>query len=201
MASPNQFWRRIQVSKPYQSAVHKTLWFYESYLLPREKVCENGLTPYGKPPRQPLFELKKQEFTDRKRMLNPYQKEMMVSEGNSKVKHLESLGTAYVNAQTLGSFTMTYNRHEGLYGFRTQDFPASYSASASSLEYALDPDYSVKLVAAERINLKKWLLVGLLFIWAVNRRVTNVATYDRMKRSEQRAMQNTEADEVASKYA
>lgn len=176
------------MSKPYQTAVLKTLKFYEHYMLPRETVCEDGLTPYGKPPRQGLLELKKQEFTDRKRLLNPYQKELMEAEGNSRVKHLEGLGSAFVNAHTMTSFTHTYNRHQGLYEFRSQDFPASYSGVASPLEYARDPDYSVKLATIERINLKKWMVIGLVVVWAVRRRVANVAAYDRMKRSEQRAM-------------
>jgi hypothetical protein len=64
----------ISRSKPYQYMLQKTLHLYEHYVLPREIIHPNGLTHFNKKKRTSLLQLKRQEFKDRKRMLNPYQK-------------------------------------------------------------------------------------------------------------------------------
>jgi hypothetical protein len=51
----------------------------------------------------------------------------------------------------------------------------------------------------KRVNLKKFLLVlGISFLWVRNR-VQKVEEFDQIKRTEQRAMQNTEVEDLHNK--
>ena len=56
---------------------------------------------------------------------------------------------------------LTYDRHIDAYGFRVRDFPESYSAYDSALEYTKDPD-KLKKFHLSRMNLKLILLAGFL---------------------------------------
>ena len=103
-----------------------------------------------------------------------------------------------VSVQTMYSFNITYDRHKGRYGFRTSDFPDKYTVHDSTLNLAYDPDWQLKL-QIKRVKLKKFLfLFGVAFIWLRNR-IVKVEEFDRIKRTEQRAMQNTEVEELQNK--
>ena len=52
----------------YNKSIYYTIHFYENYILPRD-MNKN---------RKSLTQLKQQEFIDRKRLLNPYQKELLI---------------------------------------------------------------------------------------------------------------------------
>ena len=54
--------------RAHQAVVLRFLYLYENYLLPR----------YANKHRPSLLQLKRQEFEDRKRLLNPYQKELVL---------------------------------------------------------------------------------------------------------------------------
>ena len=95
---------------------------------------------------------------------------------------------------------MTYDRHKGMYGDRVRDFPAQYEASASVMEYKNDP-YARDKFKIQRVNLKAYLALAILLFTAIKWREFKVSEYDRLKRHEQRAMQNKEADEVFQKRA
>ena len=69
----------FQKSEYYKLAVDKTLGIYEKYVLPENRK------------RKSLLELKTEEFNDRKRLLNPYQKEMLLLEKSNKTEILENL--------------------------------------------------------------------------------------------------------------
>lgn len=82
-----------------------------------------------------------------------------------KSEQLQEL-SKIANIQSMQTFTLTYNRHEGRYGYRENNFPESYHNRECALEYAKDPDYTVKF-EVERINLKllmfSALVAGFLF--------------------------------------
>jgi hypothetical protein len=50
-----------------------------------------------------------------------------------------------VKIENMKTFTVTYDRHHGKYGFKNSDFPDAYPFGTSTMEYARDPDWSVKL--------------------------------------------------------
>ena len=177
----------VLYKKAYSSAINKTLWVYENYFLPRE-LNKNRVS---------LVDLKKQEFNDRKKMLNPYQKEIISHDKTDQIKHLESLGNK-VSLHTMKNFSVTYNRHKGKYDYRSTNFPDSIVWWQSPLDYSKDPDWTNKLVI-QRINFKKLIVFSLLFVCMIKRRLYNVQEFDRAKRREQRAMQNEEVDEVHGK--
>jgi len=68
------------------------------------------------------------------------------------------------------TFPITYDRHKDRYGYRTKDFPAKYALHESTLNFAYDPDWFVKL-DLKRVKLKKFLFfLGIAFLW-LHRRV------------------------------
>ena len=87
------------------------------------------------------------------------------------------------------TFRLTYDRHVGLYNERVRDFPEGYRNSDSAYSWKNDPDWSVKL-KPQRLRARWWLLGGVVLYLLIQRRVKNVERYDRLKRKEQRAMQN-----------
>lgn len=110
---------------------------------------------------------------------------------------LESLAkkTAFNN---LEYFDCTYDRHKDLYGFRYENFAKSYDPDETPLNYAQDPDWSVKY-HNKRINLKKYFVMLVIFmIWA-KYKMKQVEKFDHLKRKEQRAMLNKEVDEFKDK--
>ena len=172
----------MQNSKIYQRAVGKTLHFYETYMLPQ------GIK------RKSLLELKRQEFDDRKRLLNPYQKELMTREKPDKVKALEKKA----DIETMKTFELSYDRHANMYGYRQRNFPESYPWNTSEMEFRQDPDWSVKIQPL-RYPFKRVFFLGLVALFIGKRRIQNVAEFDRKKRFEQRNMQNKELDEYLNK--
>jgi len=112
--------------------VQKTIHLYESYILP----------PHSK--RVSLLDIKKQEFRERKKLLNPILKEQLLDSSTEEEKiRLEALAkkTSFNN---LEYFDISYDRHKDLYGFKYENFPKSYHPEETPLNYAHDPDWSVK---------------------------------------------------------
>jgi hypothetical protein len=87
-----------------------------------------------------------------------------------------------------------------MYGDRVRDFPAQYEATASVMDYKNDP-YARDKFKIQRLNLKIYISFAIFTYTAIKWRESRVSEYDRLKRYEQRAMQNKEADEVFQKKA
>ena len=68
------------------------------------------------------------------------------------------------------------------------------------MNYAKDPD-GLKKFRLRRVNFKLLLFGGLFFYWLVQWKCRQVEKFDRLKRKEQRAMQNQEAADVYNKKA
>ena len=102
------------------------------------------------------------------------------------------------NLASMKTFTLTYDRHKGMYGQRLRNFPEEYPHGTSVLEFIGDPDWTVKL-ALRRFPVRKYLLGALILYLLFKQRLHSVAQFDAMKRQEQRAMQNKEVDEVFNK--
>jgi hypothetical protein len=103
-----------------------------------------------------------------------------------------------INFKNAQNFPLTYDRHKSLYGPREKDFPDKVYMHTAIDDIKNDPDWSVK-VAPQLFNVKGlilWVSAILTFVYLRERRVNE---YDRLKRIEQRAMQNKEADEVYNK--
>ena len=83
----------------------------------------------------------------------------------------------------MNSFQLTYDRHQGKYGKRTQNFPKEYSHYDASFDYANDPDWSVK-IGTKRANLKMWIFYGAVIFWLGRQRLNAVSQFDKMKREE-----------------
>lgn len=170
--------------KLYDKAVDVSLKFYEKYVLPSggQKLS--------------LRELKLQEFRDRKKLLNPYQKEELLRNAVD-ADAMKKLGER-ASIKTMYTFNITTDRFAGKYGYRTGNFPKSYSVHDLPIDYAYDPDWTVK-IRYERLNLKKIILVVGLIYYFLSRRVYLVEQFDKRKRYEQRAMQNQEIADVYNK--
>lgn len=122
-------------SKVYNWAVLRTLNFYETYMLPKD------------PKRISLLQIKQKEFQDRKKLLNPYQKNLLVQEAmgtekSTQIKRLEKI----TRINTMKTFSLTYDRHEGKYPTSVGPFPDKYTPNQSILDYRNDPDWSSKMV-------------------------------------------------------
>jgi hypothetical protein len=113
--------------------------------------------------RPSLLALKQGEFKDRKRLLNPYQKEVMLRERTpQEIKILKELEQR-TSHQSMQTFTITYDRHKGKYGHRTSNFPEMYDHSASRLEIANDPDWVVKM-GVSRFPMRKYVCAGIVLM-------------------------------------
>ena len=44
------------------------------------------------------------------------------------------------------TFPITYDRHKDQYRYRTTNFKPEYTVNEASLNYAYDPDWTIKLV-------------------------------------------------------
>ena len=97
-------------------------------------------------------------------------------------------------------FTISYDRHKGLYGYRVRNFPAEYEENASMLDWLNDP-YARDKFKEKKVNLKGFFAFLVVAFLVVRFREEQVSEYDRLKRFEQRAMQNKEADEAGGKRA
>lgn len=67
--------------KVYDKSVDMTLRFYERYMLPQG--WWHGMSPEG---RVGIKELKLREFRDRKKLLNPYQKEQLLAQSTNSAE-------------------------------------------------------------------------------------------------------------------
>lgn len=115
----------------------------------------------------PLKELKLREFRDRKKLLNPYQKEQLLATSSNSDELLKL--AEKVSVKTMYSFNITYDRHKERYGYRTSNFPSEYHPNESSLNYANDPDWILKM-GVRRISLKKWMFIFIIGgIWLYRR--------------------------------
>lgn len=63
------------------------------------------------------------------------------------------------------------------------------------MDYEEDPDYTAKM-GPGRFKFKKFFFGMFVIILLFRQRIKNVEYFDRLKRSEQRAMNNTEVAEV-----
>lgn len=180
----------------YNRAVQKTLDFYEKWVLPDNET-------YGFPAenrRMSIREAKLKEFRKRKALLNPYEKNKLLENATDEEKsQLEKLAGT-VNFKNCEHFTLSIDRHKDLYGNRVRNFPDEYEQWASIKDWHNDPYFSLKY-KYKRINLKAWTLILLFGFAAIKVREAQVSEYDRLKRYEQRAMQNKEAEEVNGKRA
>ena len=43
------------------------------------------------------------------------------------------------------TFTMTYDRHKGMYGYKTSNFASEIDRHTPVLDYARDPDWTAKV--------------------------------------------------------
>jgi hypothetical protein len=105
---------------------------------------------------------------------------LLLSQETNRTTELETLAKV-AKIETMKSFDLTFNRHAGKYGYREKDFPKEYSIHAAPIDFVRDPDYSVKFVLT-RVNLKAWALFFLAVYYFGNKRLRNVAEFDRLKR-------------------
>jgi hypothetical protein len=69
------------------------------------------------------------------------------------------------NFNNIENFSITHDRHKGLYGPKLSGFKESYDIKDSEFNYMHDPDWSVKM-KPRRNNLKLWFLgLGIIYIW------------------------------------
>jgi hypothetical protein len=66
------------------------------------------------------------------------------------LESIEKLGKV-VSISTMKTFTVSYDRHSGKYGFKESDFPEKYQFGTSVMEYSRDPDYTNKM-ECQRVN-------------------------------------------------
>lgn len=102
------------------------------------------------------------------------------------------------NFNNMETFRTTFDRHNDLYGYKTKNFPPSYHPNEPSLNYAYDPDWSIKFHNT-RLKLKRLIIAAILGYFLIQWKVKQVENYDRLKRHEQRAMQNKEVEQVYNK--
>lgn len=142
-------------------------------------------------------------------MLNPYQKSQLISDRRKNLlRQSETLQNArdfqkaerFANIDTMKNFTLTYDRHFEMYDATRKNFKESYSIHDSQMDFKNDPDWTVKMRTA-RWPLLKMIASAVALCYFVYNRRESVALFDKLKRKEQRAMQNTEAEEFAGKKA
>jgi len=120
-------------TKLYDKTLSRTLSFYETWVLPKSSS------------RKSLREVKMEEFRERKKLLNPYERPLLLDSASQEERiRLDQLDKQ-TSFSSMHDFTVTYDRHESLYGYRTHTFPSSYKVGESPLNYAMDPDWSIKM--------------------------------------------------------
>ena len=145
-----------------------------------------------------MLEAKKEEFRQRKILLNPILRQQLLSDSTDEERYRLDKLSKMTKFENMETFRCTFDRHKNLYGYRESNFPASYHPSESALNFAKDPDWSLKL-EYPRLKLKRWIIAALVGFWLVQWKVKKVEEYDRLKRHEQRAMQNKEVDQFYNK--
>lgn len=94
-------------------------------------------------------------------LLNPYERQSLIESSNQEEKlRLEDLAKR-TNFYSIRNDKLTYNRHQGLYGFRVRNFPESYTSQENHLDCLKDPDY-INKVRKRRLNLKLILIGGFI---------------------------------------
>lgn len=81
------------------------------------------------------------------------------------------------------NFRLTFDRHEGRYGYKTGNFPPTYSIYEGSLSYANDPDFTQKFTIV-RLPVKLFVFLFIFGVWWIRRRLEKVEEFDRLKRVE-----------------
>ena len=119
--------------KLYDKSVSAALMFYERWVLPQSWWS-------GSDQRVSIRELKLREFRERKALLNPYKREQLISSSVNS-EQLQKLSEK-VSVSTMYTFKITYDRHKDRFTYREKNFPAEYNVNESSLNYALDPDWT-----------------------------------------------------------
>lgn len=171
--------------RAYDKAVSVTLKLYEKWILPPNQKIS-------------LKELKLQEYRDRKKLLHPYQKEELLSKSTPDEIEKYTKLAQKTKFRNMNFFVITYDRHLNRYGFKTSDFPESYHPNMCSLTYMKDPDWTKKLELV-KVNLKKYVLIVIICYLLLKWRVKRVELFDKRKRQEQRAMQNSEIQDLHNK--
>jgi hypothetical protein len=119
--------------------------------------------------------------------LNPYQKEELLLQSSPEKAEMLNKLSDNVSIKNMYNFSVTYDRHKNKYDYKEGKFPPQYEVNDTALNYANDPDWSVKLKVM-RFPLKKILFFLGLFFYVLGNRVKMVEEFDRRKRKEQRAM-------------
>jgi hypothetical protein len=106
-------------------------------------------------------------------LLNPILRQKLIENASDEDRNrLEILGKQ-TKFETMETFNVTTDRHLNLYGYRTENFPQSYHPLESPLNYANDPDWSVKYEYT-RIKLKRVFIAILICFWFVQWKVKKV---------------------------
>eukprot|EP00347_Sterkiella_histriomuscorum_P008809 403343668 len=170
----------------YDKAVDLTLKFYEKWVLPQDVKLGS------------LRDIKNKEFLVRRKLLNAYQKDQLLqSSSDAEAEKINKLAKI-TSIKTMYTFTHTTDRHAEMYNFRTHNFPKSYEERDTTLEYVNDPDGSYKM-NTQRFPIKGMLMLLLVVGVYLRKKEKLVEEFDRQKRFEQRAMQNTEIEEFFNK--
>lgn len=126
----------------HQYFINKILNFYEGWVIPKNSIS--------------LRELKLQEFEDRKKLIHPYTRDAFIADNldSERVLNLQKK----VRMSNMHNFNLTYDRHDGKYGFKTSNFKDHYIYSDPWVEYLKDPDWYYKF-QPKRFSFK------VLFFW------------------------------------
>ena len=152
-------------SKIQDKAVALTLKYYERLILPQHQG------------RVSLLDSKKAEFRLRKQLLNPITCQKMLEEATPEEKFkLEKL-IKTTSLSNLQNFTYSFDRHRDMYGYKTSNFPQSYHPKVSAINFAQDPDWSVKLLTP-RFNFKRWILLLVFGYLILKYQVRRVEYFD-----------------------
>ena len=168
----------------YDRAVARTLAIYENWILP--DPAEHG---FARTTRISLREAKLREFREKKKLLHPYEREQLLDSASQEERLRLTAVDKRTNFASTKDFKVTYNRHKDAYDFRVSNFPKEYHLNASPLDFRHDPDlvgndvYDSKF-KLKRVNLKMWMIAGLLTYWLIGWKVKRVENFDRMKRKE-----------------
>ena len=106
----------------YDRAVLRTLNFYEKWILP-----DNDMYGWPKENRRiSLREAKLKEFRIRRALMNPYDKTRLLETSSDEERNQLEKVAKDLNFVNCTDFTISFDRHKGLYGDRVRDFPNEY---------------------------------------------------------------------------
>ena len=108
-----------------------------------------------------MREAKLIEFRERKKLLNPYERPLMLESASQEERiRLEDLAKR-TSFETMYTNKLSYDRHKNAYSHRVRDFPESYDIDESVMNWGQDPD-KMKKFRVKRLNLKTWIVGGFL---------------------------------------